>query len=137
MTEEAGNEAPAVETPTPETGRTIKDRLTMTLMCSLNRGEWIERCKHLAMLLERVDEMEDAHAQRKLLMKTEKDTLEVDIRAVRRVVAAGEEEREVEVVDFYDYDTGNVERVRTDTTEVIQTRVMTAEERQATLSLVP
>lgn len=137
MTEETGNDAPAVETPTPETGRTIKDRIMLNLACVLNRSDHIERCRWLANLLIKVDEVEDEHAAAKLRMKEERESLESEIRSVRRVVASGEEMRDVECVDFFDYDTGNVERVRTDTTEVIQTRVMTAEERQATLSLVP
>lgn len=116
--------------PPAEVATPIKDRTTQTLPCVLTTEEMIERSQRLAHLLNDLDRMEDEHAETRRDMKDERERFEAAVRDVRRVVAAGKEDREIEVEDRMDYQAGYVLRFRLDSGELVSKRAMTPEERQ-------
>lgn len=116
--------------PSAETTLPIKNRLLLSLPCPLTLEELVDRSQRLARLLNELDRMEDEHAETRRDMKDQRERLEASVRDVRRVVAAGKEDREIEVEDRMDYEAGHVVRHRTDTGQEVWRRKMSPEERQ-------
>lgn len=78
----------------------------------------------------------DAKMKKKSIVKNlDREIAEIEQEAVelRDAVATGREYREVIVHRVYDYEKAIVTETRTDTGEVLRSRAMTDEERQATL----
>lgn len=123
-------EVVAESVPEAESPQPVLDRKTMALRCKLTTDEWLARSRKLAQLLEERDAEEDAQGEEKRAMKGRLENLESEIRAVRRVVASAEEERNVEVEDHMDYENGLVLRHRLDTGQEIARRKMSLEEQQ-------
>lgn len=110
-------------------------KITEELSCELNDVEWQNRARELA----------DAHKEVAIQEQRKKDiTKELghDVSMAKTkeskladTVATKRELRDVTVQVKYDYELGTVEKTRTDTGEIISTREMTDNERQAELDL--
>lgn len=108
-------------------------KISEELSCELNDVEWNNRARELA----------DAHKEVAFQEQRKKDiTKELghDVAMAKTkeskladTVATRRELREVTVEVKYDYELGTVTKTRTDTNEVISTREMTDNERQAEL----
>lgn len=108
-------------------------KISEELSCELNEMEWQNAARDLA----------DAHKEVATQEQRKKDitkelTHDVDIAKAKRnkladAVSTRRELRDVTVEVKYDYELGTVTRTRTDTDEVISTREMTDQERQAEL----
>ena len=85
-------------------------------------------------------ERKDVKAEAKLATsdhRTRINELDKEIETLREQVATGKELRSVSVAEFKDYRKNVVSIVRVDTREVVETREMTADERQETFPEVP
>lgn len=110
-------------------------KVSEELSCELNDVEWNNRARELA----------DAHKEVAFQEQRKKDiTKELghDVAMAKTkeskladTVATRRELRDVTVEVKYDYELGTVTKTRTDTDEVISTREMTDQERQAELDL--
>lgn len=108
-------------------------KITEELSCELNDVEWQNRARELA----------DAHKEVAIQEQRKKDIVkelghDVSMAKTKEskladTVATKRELRDVTVQVKYDYELGTVEKTRTDTGEVISTREMTDQERQAEL----
>lgn len=108
-------------------------KISEELSCELNELEWQNAARDLA----------DAHKEVAVQEQRKKDinkelTHDVDLAKAKRnkladAVSTKRELREVTVEVKYDYELGTVTKMRTDTEEVISTREMTDQERQAEL----
>lgn len=110
-------------------------KISEELSCELNDVEWNNRARELA----------EAHKEVAFQEQRKKDIMKElghDVAMAKTkeskladTVATRRELRDVTVEVKYDYDLGLVTRSRTDTKEVISTRDMTDQERQAELDL--
>jgi hypothetical protein len=108
-------------------------KITEELSCELNDVEWQNRARELA----------DAHKEVAIQEQRKKDIVkelghDVSMAKTKEskladTVATKRELRDVTVQVKYDYELGTVEKTRTDTGEIISTREMTDQERQAEL----
>ena len=108
-------------------------KISEELSCELNEVEWQNRARELA----------DAHKEVAMQEQRKKDiTKELghDVSMAKTkeskladTVATRRELRDVTVEVKYDYELGTVTKIRTDTDEVISSREMTDQERQAEL----
>ncbi len=108
-------------------------KISEELSCELNEVQWNNAARDLA----------DAHKEVAVQEQRKKDinkelTHDVDLAKAKRnkladAVSTRRELREVTVEVKYDYELGTVTKVRTDTDEVISSREMTDQERQAEL----
>lgn len=96
----------------------------------LARGKELAQAQRDLLSLE--EETAHAAAESRLQRKEIRAAMEV----LSREVLSEETLREVEFVEVPDHDTNAVNIIRTDTMEVVDTRAMTAEERQGDLLLV-
>lgn len=108
-------------------------KISEELSCELNEVEWTNAARELADAHKEV-----AHQEQRKKDITKELSHDVGIAKAKEskladVVATRRELREVTVEVKYDYDLGVVTRTRTDTDEVISTRDMTDQERQAEL----
>lgn len=108
-------------------------KISEELSCELNDVEWQNAARELADAHKEV-----AHQEQRKKDITKELSHDVGIAKAKEskladVVATRRELREVTVEVKYDYDLGVVTRTRTDTNEVISTRDMTDQERQAEL----
>jgi hypothetical protein len=111
-------------------------KVSEELSCELNELEWTAKARELA----------DAHREVAQQEQRKKDVVkelghDVSMAKTREskladIVATRREQRDVTVEVKYDYELGTVTKTRTDTDEVITTREMTDNERQAQLDLV-
>lgn len=110
-------------------------KISEELSCELNEMEWQNASRDLA----------DAHKEVGVQEQRKKDinkelTHDVDLAKAKRnkladMVSTRRELRDVTVEVKYDYELGTVTKTRTDTEEVISSREMTDQERQAELDL--
>lgn len=108
-------------------------KISEELSCELNELEWQNAARDLA----------DAHKEVAVQEQRKKDitkelTHDVDLAKAKRnkladAVSTRRELRDVTVEVKYDYELGTVTKTRTDTDEVISSREMTDQERQAEL----
>lgn len=108
-------------------------KISEELSCELNDLQWQNASRDLA----------DAHKEVGVQEQRKKDinkelTHDVDLAKAKRnkladMVSTKRELREVTVEVKYDYELGTVTKIRTDTDEVISSREMTDQERQAEL----
>lgn len=119
--------------PKPENDKTI---LTRSLACKLNDKERIEYGLQNAMDSEKIESMQDDLAAQSKVVKSEIKMLKRNIRVRERELVAQETHREIEVEVKKDFATNKIYEVRLDTNEQINSRKMTAEERQMKIEIV-
>lgn len=109
------------------------EKVSEELSCELNTVEWNNRAHELA----------DAHAATEA-MKNRKKSIMAELNAdlksaeaketkLSNIVSTNREQREVTVEVTYNYETGMVKKIRTDSKEEISSREMTTTERQTGL----
>lgn len=106
---------------------------TRVLPVRLTGDELLDRGASLAAVIQDIDSEERRQNDQKAQMKAR--LAELDARRTQLAIVIGrkEEDRDVEVQVFNDYDKGTVEVVRVDTGEAVSRRRMTDEERQQRL----
>lgn len=121
------------KTEKPEQPTTRVEKFTRDLICGLTREEVEERAAKAAELVEKRDlKQSDFDSQRKF-WKNQIEELEVEIRAVSSEVRSRKTSRQVVCERRYNYTTGKVQEVRTDTFDVLHERDMTDAEKQREL----
>lgn len=108
---------------------------TRDLFCALTEAEVAARAAELARITTELSQMED---KKKAAMSSYKDKIDraiVDARSLARKVSERREMRTVECRLNFDYRLGRAYLVRTDTSEVLEERPLTAEERQPKLPI--
>jgi hypothetical protein len=109
---------------------------TRKLKCFLSTAELAERASQVDANFEQIEEAEhelDAHARRVKSSKAKIDSLIEANREIARVRRDGYEYRDVACVEERDDRLGCMNTIRTDTREVIDTRALSAQERQGSL----
>lgn len=113
---------------------------TMDLPVKLTPAELALRAQELASAEHvlgdaelRLDQFVEAAKGTKKGIETEIADARGDVRKLARVVRDRSEERAVPIMEEPDYEAGAVNTFRTDTSEIVATRGMTAEERQRSL----
>lgn len=109
---------------------TIISKETRSLPCPLTESERAEFGTALANVLKVLYDARDDEALRRKEVKTEIEAIEARVRALGRVVASGQEYRDVEVQKIADHGPCTVSTVRMDTGEVLSVRDMLPNERQ-------
>ena len=109
--------------------------LRKNLPCTLTDAERLERGIALARVNENIGNEERRQADIKAELKATLTGLESERSALSSVVRRGEEYRDVDVDEHYDYAHGSVTQTRTDTGEQLHRRDMTESERQSFLPL--
>jgi hypothetical protein len=109
------------------------EKVSEELSCELNPVEWNARAHELA----------EAHAFTEATKERKKSVmagLNADLKIAEgketklsNIVSTNREQRDVTVEVVYDYEAGTVTKTRTDTNDVVSTRDMTTNERQAGL----
>jgi len=106
-----------------------------TLPVALTRDEKIQYGYVLAGLYKDYQQVEYAKKAAAENFKEQLDTLDARISHLAGVVRAGEEPRDVECVWRYLFETNSKELIRTDTSEVVETKAIEAAERQLLLQI--
>lgn len=109
------------------------EKITKNLPCKLTEVELKEFGRKLAVKCEDIAAEESRQKDQKSEMKARLDGMESERATLAIVVRRQEEQRDVEVEEFYDYAAGKVTQTRLDTGEKIRVRPMTNEERQQPL----
>lgn len=109
---------------------------TMQLSCKLTEQELTERRDALASLVEKKTALEAQKKNAAAKYKQEIDEVEDAKSLVAYEIRTRSERREVAVTRHKDYAAGVEETIRTDTGEVVHTRVLDPHERQAELRLM-
>lgn len=108
-------------------------RVTRNLPCQLTNAELLDRADQLSVVVQETNAEEGRQTDVKAQMKAK--LTELDARKTRLAITIGrkEEYRDVEVELMGDVQSGTVTVYRQDTSEAIETRPMSEQERQATL----
>lgn len=109
------------------------EKVSEELSCKLNDVEWNNRANELA---DAINKHETEVQRKKDVMKqinADVGKAAAQVSKLGNVVATRREQRDVTVEVTYNYETGMVTKVRTDTNEEISTREMTSNERQSGL----
>ena len=116
----------------------IKVTITsMRLPVKLNDDELLARGRQLVENMRKTAAAEEAREVENKKRKSEIELLEEVTARLGGSISSGSEEREVECEMRKDYIHGSVTTVRSDTGEVVDERVMTADERQEVMPFVP
>lgn len=110
-------------------------RITRNLPCRLTETELLDRADQLSVVVQETNAEEGRQTDVKAQMKAK--LTELDARKTRLAITIGrkEEYRDVEVELVADVQAGTVTIYRMDTSEALETRPMTEQERQAALPL--
>ena len=106
------------------------DKETRKLPVKLTRDEYDAKAQELSARLTVLEEME---ASLKSVSKTMKDSIEgvkIEIKLLTKIVRTRIEDRDVECVEIRDEDRMVMHVVRCDTRDIVETRPMSASERQ-------
>jgi septation ring formation regulator EzrA len=115
----------------------LKPVETRYLPVKLTDEELLAKGNELARKLHEVTVEEEAQKQAKSAMKSRLEGLTNELHAIGSVVHTKTETRKVEVFARHDAERHVVETVRSDTGEVVETRLMTMEERNLKLFPAP
>lgn len=112
-------------------------RITRNLPCRLTEGELLARADDLSVVVQETTAEEGRQTDVKAQMKAR--LTELDARKTRLAITIGrkEEYRDVEVELMADVQAGTVTIYRMDTSEAIETRPMTEQEKQNALPFEP
>lgn len=108
---------------------------TKVLPVKLTEQEVAEKAKQLALLDQQKKALEEKKKAQASLIKGQVEIVEEEMAELFHAVSKEEERREVECNRMFDYDTGTASLYRSDTGELLESREMTAEERQGELDL--
>lgn len=110
-------------------------RVTRNLPCRLTDAELLDRADQLSVVVQETSAEEARQTDLKTQMKAR--LTELDSKKTRLAITIGrkEEYRDVEVELMADIQAGTVTVYRMDTSEAIETRPMSEQEKQATLPL--
>lgn len=114
----------------------MQESVTKMLPCKLTEVEKVTRGRELASTMEEKDQLQLKIEESKSEFKTKVQGLDLKIEELKRIVLDGTERREVECFYHKDFENNSVLTVRTDTGEEVDSRRMTAEERQEMLPMV-
>lgn len=111
----------------------IKPIETRMLPVKLTETELLAKGDELARKFHEANTEEDQQKEAKAAMKERFDKLKREARELGEIVRSKREMREVEVIARHDLERHVVETVRVDTNEVVETRMMNADERNLKL----
>jgi hypothetical protein len=106
------------------------------LYCPLTADEKMLRGGELASTMEERERVEEEFSEVKETFKGRLKGIDNKVLELKQIVLEGRERRDVECYTHPDFENDRVEVVRTDSHEVVETRRMTAEERQQFLPMV-
>jgi hypothetical protein len=104
-----------------------------TLKCQLTKAERETKKEELARLLDERDALQSSFDLLKSKHKASVAEFDSAIKTMRDSVRTNSEDRPIECEERHDERRGQIDIVRTDTLETIESRPMTVEERQGTL----
>lgn len=133
VTETGTDVTVTVNAPEDATPLSVRERRREKLLCVLSQERHIEVAQEMAEAVREVRRLEDEKKRVMAGWKARIDEKEREVENLGKVVAAGEEEREVEVEDIYDFALGIVKSVRLDTGVAIKSRPMSDHDRQQLL----
>lgn len=106
---------------------------TRCLPVKLDADELRERGDRLAAVIQDLNAEENRQVDQKAQMKARLSELDAKKTQLAIIISRREEDRDVTVEHFHDYERGVVETIRRDTGETISSRRLTEEERQQSL----
>lgn len=106
-----------------------------SLPCRLTEEELLKKGGELAATVQDIETEERRQMDQKATMKARMTEIEARRTQLAIAVSRREEDRDVQVDIFHDYQRGVVEDVRRDTGEVVFRRVMSEDERQQELPI--
>ena len=112
-------------------------KTTRNLPCQLTNGELLDRADQLSVVVQETNAEEGRQTDAKAQMKAR--LTELDARKTRLAITIGrkEEYRDIEIELVADLQAGTVTIYRQDTSEALETRPMSEQERQTALPLEP
>ena len=117
-------------------GIKIRKKSTQRIAVKLTDRELLDYGKALAQSENDIRSEREQQDAMRAGMKETLQRIESRRMMLAGLVSSGEEYREIDCDDVFDYDTGRVTRHRLDTGEVVIERPMTDEERQRSIALV-